>query len=169
MAFATRSGLLSVVVLLVVLVTPEHAVAMHQDGRRRHVRPLPTSGRLRDRRRHRRHPGTTARSTPTCSRSSAFSPPPPPPRPRDSPVRGRPRGGGVLPSRCANESARAVPALKRRGHHLARVHGDAVVVVGYDCYLRVQIDNALPPWWLRGGGGDGLDIFLEIEQKGVIE
>ncbi|CAL4942513.1 unnamed protein product [Urochloa decumbens] len=63
-------------------------------------------------------------------------------------------------SRCANESARVVPAMKRRGHHLARVHGDAVVVVGYDCYLRVPIDDALPPWQLSAG--DGLDFFLKM-------
>ncbi|CAN6298985.1 unnamed protein product [Urochloa humidicola] len=66
-------------------------------------------------------------------------------------------------SRCANESAQVVPALKRRGHHLARVHGDAVVVVGYDCYLRVTIDDALPPWQL--GAGDVLDLFLKVEQR----
>ncbi|OEL12761.1 hypothetical protein BAE44_0026221 [Dichanthelium oligosanthes] len=48
-------------------------------------------------------------------------------------------------SRCTNESARVVPPA-----HLAMVHGNAVVVVGYGCYLRISID-ALWPWWLRTG------------------
>ncbi|CAN6310670.1 unnamed protein product [Urochloa humidicola] len=54
-------------------------------------------------------------------------------------------------SRCANESARVVPALKSQGHHLGRVYSDAVVVVGYDCYLRVTIEDALRPWWFHAG------------------
>ena len=41
-------------------------------------------------------------------------------------------------SRCLNESAQVVPKLKE-GRQLSLVHGDAVVVVGYSCYLRVPL------------------------------
>lgn len=44
-------------------------------------------------------------------------------------------------ARCIDRSARVVPALKS-GHQLARVYGDAAaVVVGYHCYLRVEIEG----------------------------
>jgi hypothetical protein len=52
-------------------------------------------------------------------------------------------------ARCLNESARAVPELKRR-RRLSRVHGDAVVVVGYTCFLRVLLDDPLPRWRVIG-------------------
>jgi hypothetical protein len=52
-------------------------------------------------------------------------------------------------SRCLNESAQVVPALKE-GRQLSLVHGDAVVVVGYSCYLRVPLfpppTTRLPVW-----------------------
>ena len=48
-------------------------------------------------------------------------------------------------SRCANESAQVVPALKV-GRQLSMVHGDAVVVVGYACYLRVPLFSPMPRW-----------------------
>jgi hypothetical protein len=52
-------------------------------------------------------------------------------------------------ARCLNESARVVPELKRR-RRLSRVHGDAVVVVGYTCFLRVLLDDPLPRWRVIG-------------------
>ncbi|CAL4884687.1 unnamed protein product [Urochloa decumbens] len=55
-------------------------------------------------------------------------------------------------ARCLNESAQVVPALKE-GRQLSMVHGDAVVVVGYACYLRVPL---LPPTTRSG------DLFVDI-------
>jgi hypothetical protein len=52
-------------------------------------------------------------------------------------------------ARCLNESARVVPELKRR-RRLSRVHGDAVVVVGYTCFLRVLLEDPLPRWRVIG-------------------
>jgi len=48
-------------------------------------------------------------------------------------------------ARCLNESAQVVPALKEGGR-LSMVHGDAVVVVGYACYLRVPLFSPMPRW-----------------------
>ncbi|KAG2653052.1 hypothetical protein PVAP13_1NG423300 [Panicum virgatum] len=48
-------------------------------------------------------------------------------------------------ARCLNESAQVVPALNEGGR-LSMVHGDAVVVVGYACYLRVPIFGPTPRW-----------------------
>ncbi|KAL6641225.1 hypothetical protein ACP70R_019406 [Stipagrostis hirtigluma subsp. patula] len=50
-------------------------------------------------------------------------------------------------SRCANESARVVPALKL-AHRVTTFYGDAVVVVGYHCCLRVQLVPPPPRWWV---------------------
>jgi hypothetical protein len=47
---------------------------------------------------------------------------------------------------CLNESTQVVPALKV-GTQLSTVHGDAVVVVGYACYLRIPLFP--PPLWLQ--------------------
>ncbi|TVT97909.1 hypothetical protein EJB05_56835, partial [Eragrostis curvula] len=48
-------------------------------------------------------------------------------------------------SRCLNESALVVPELKRR-RQLSPIHGDSVVVVGYDCVLRVLLEPPEPLW-----------------------
>ncbi|RCV07778.1 hypothetical protein SETIT_1G272800v2 [Setaria italica] len=48
-------------------------------------------------------------------------------------------------ARCLNESAQVVPALKV-GRQLSMVHRDAVVVVGYACYLRVPLFPPTPLW-----------------------
>ncbi|CAN6293128.1 unnamed protein product [Urochloa humidicola] len=48
-------------------------------------------------------------------------------------------------SRCLDESARVVPALMA-GNQLSMVHGDAVVVVGYACFLRVPLAAPQPRW-----------------------
>ncbi|CAD6212934.1 unnamed protein product [Miscanthus lutarioriparius] len=48
-------------------------------------------------------------------------------------------------SRCLNESAQVVPALKE-GRRLSLVHGDVVVVVGYSCYLRVPLSPPKIRW-----------------------
>jgi hypothetical protein len=55
-------------------------------------------------------------------------------------------------SRCLNESAKVVPALKegRRKRKVSLVHGDAVVVVGYSCYLRVPLFPPMPRWETYG-------------------
>ncbi|CAL4942527.1 unnamed protein product [Urochloa decumbens] len=47
-------------------------------------------------------------------------------------------------SRCLDESVSMVPALV--GARLSRVHADAVVVVGYACYLRVPLFAPEPRW-----------------------
>ncbi|KAL6642907.1 hypothetical protein ACP70R_021088 [Stipagrostis hirtigluma subsp. patula] len=60
-------------------------------------------------------------------------------------------------SRCANESARVVPALKLT-HRVTTFNGGAVVVVGYDCCLRVQLQSPPPQWWLIV-----TDIFLAVD------
>jgi hypothetical protein len=52
-------------------------------------------------------------------------------------------------ARCLNESARVVPALKE-GRQLSLVHGHAVVVVGYSCYLRVPLFPAATRWLTYG-------------------
>ncbi|TKW40904.1 hypothetical protein SEVIR_1G277700v4 [Setaria viridis] len=48
-------------------------------------------------------------------------------------------------ARCLNESVQVVPALKV-GRQLSMVHRDAVVVVGYACYLRVPLFPPTPLW-----------------------
>jgi hypothetical protein len=48
-------------------------------------------------------------------------------------------------SRCLNESAQVVPALKE-GRQLSLLHRDAVVVIGYSCYLRVPLFPATTRW-----------------------
>ena len=55
-------------------------------------------------------------------------------------------------SRCLNESAQVVPALKE-GRQLSLVHGDVVVVVGYSCYLRVPLSPPKIRWpvWVNYG------------------
>ena len=55
-------------------------------------------------------------------------------------------------SRCLNESAQVVPALKE-GRQLSLVHGDVVVVVGYSCYLRVPLSPTKIRWpvWVNYG------------------
>ncbi|CAL4934065.1 unnamed protein product [Urochloa decumbens] len=74
-------------------------------------------------------------------------------------------GGGAptaaLGSECtANRTARVVPALKDM-KLLSMVHGDAVVVVGYGCYLRVPLFQlAQDPWWMG--------IFYAIDVIAVV-
>ncbi|CAL4934068.1 unnamed protein product [Urochloa decumbens] len=48
-------------------------------------------------------------------------------------------------SRCLDESVSMVPALVV-GARLSKVHSDAVVVVGYACYLRVPLFAPEPRW-----------------------
>jgi hypothetical protein len=50
-------------------------------------------------------------------------------------------------SRCLNKSAQVVSALKE-GRQLSLIHGDAVVVVGYSCYLRVLLFPPPTTRWL---------------------
>ncbi|CAN6304749.1 unnamed protein product [Urochloa humidicola] len=71
-------------------------------------------------------------------------------------------------SRCLNESARVVPALKH-GNRLSMVHGDAVVVVGYACYLRVPlVQLAHDPWWMGIVYAIDVIVVVLIEVGGVL-
>ncbi|CAL4925591.1 unnamed protein product [Urochloa decumbens] len=73
-------------------------------------------------------------------------------------------------SQCLDDSARVVRALMA-GNQLSRVHGDAVVVVGYGCYLRVPLFAPEPRWakYLLGAI-DVLDVVLVVllEVGGVL-
>lgn len=62
-------------------------------------------------------------------------------------------------SRCLNESAQVVPKLKE-GRQLSLVHGDAVVVVGYSCYLRVPLFPATTRWVSYGELASSLCPFI---------
>ena len=67
-------------------------------------------------------------------------------------------------SRCLNESAQVVPALKE-GRQLSLVHSDAVVVVGYSCYLRVPLFPARTRWVSYGERASSLlssPIFISF-------
>ncbi|CAD6213020.1 unnamed protein product [Miscanthus lutarioriparius] len=71
-------------------------------------------------------------------------------------------------SRCLNESAKVVPALKegRRKRKLSLVHGDAVVVVGYSCYLRVPLFPPMPRWETYGELTRSVSVsFLSKKQE----
>ncbi|KAJ1295065.1 hypothetical protein BS78_01G195400 [Paspalum vaginatum] len=50
-------------------------------------------------------------------------------------------------ARCLDASAQVVPRL-REENQLSFVHGDAVVVVGYGCYVRVPLFPPMPLWQL---------------------
>ncbi|KAL6641224.1 hypothetical protein ACP70R_019405 [Stipagrostis hirtigluma subsp. patula] len=69
-------------------------------------------------------------------------------------------------SRCANESARMVPVLKL-AHRVSTFYGEAVVVVGYDCCLRVQLVPP-PPRWLRVVGHIALAVDVIVIVGGLV-
>ncbi|XP_025798963.1 uncharacterized protein LOC112878910 [Panicum hallii] len=73
-------------------------------------------------------------------------------------------------ARCLNEPAQVVPALKKGGR-LSMVRGDAVVVVGYACYLRVPLSRPTPRWQRNlFGVVDVFDVvgIVLIEVGGVL-
>ncbi|KAL6642906.1 hypothetical protein ACP70R_021087 [Stipagrostis hirtigluma subsp. patula] len=69
-------------------------------------------------------------------------------------------------SRCANESARVVPSLKL-AHRVSTFCGEAVVVVGYDCCLRVQLVPP-PPRWVRVVGHIVLVVDVIVILGGLV-